>query len=137
MVALPGIEVRDCWGCVVGSVPVEHVGDHFAGDVVIESFNLFSNVAYKASLDQRLIIMMRNMGHPPRNIAIAMPEQMECVPVSSAVMWRVSSPIAKMAPRSSFLICLEVMCSMRWYCQMAEIGVSLLAPVRITVRIIA
>jgi hypothetical protein len=48
MVALPGIEVRGCWGCVVGYVPVEHVGaDHVAGDVVLEFFDLFSNVAQK------------------------------------------------------------------------------------------
>ena len=44
---LPGIKVRDCWGCVVGYVPVEHVGDHFAGDIVVEFFDLFSNVAQK------------------------------------------------------------------------------------------
>jgi hypothetical protein len=47
MVVMPGIKVRDCWGCVVGYVPVEHVGDHFAGDVVVEFFDLFSNVAQK------------------------------------------------------------------------------------------
>ncbi len=47
IIALPGIEVRDCWGCVVGYVPVEHVGDHFVGDVVVEFFDLFSNVAQK------------------------------------------------------------------------------------------
>ncbi len=82
----------------------------------------------KASLDQQPIIMMRNMGHPPRNIAIATPKQMECVPVLLAAMWRVSSPIAKMAYCSALVICLEVMCLMRSYCQMAEIGVSALAP---------
>jgi hypothetical protein len=47
MVVLPGIEVRDCWGCVVGYVPVEHVGDCFAGDIVVEFFDLFPNVAQK------------------------------------------------------------------------------------------
>ncbi len=47
MVALSGIKVRDCWGCVVGYVPLEHLGDHFAGDVVVEFFVLFSNVAQK------------------------------------------------------------------------------------------
>jgi hypothetical protein len=47
MVALPGIKVRDCWGCVVGYVPVEHVGDHFAGDVGGEISDLFSNVEQK------------------------------------------------------------------------------------------
>jgi hypothetical protein len=47
MVALPGIGVRDCWGCVVRYVPLEHVGDHFVGDVVVEFFDLFSNEAQK------------------------------------------------------------------------------------------
>jgi hypothetical protein len=48
MVALPGIKVtRDCWGCVVGYAPVEHAGDHFAGDIVFEFFDMFSNVAQK------------------------------------------------------------------------------------------
>jgi hypothetical protein len=47
MVALPRIKVRDFWGCVVGYVPVEHVGDHFVGDVVVEFFNLFSNTVQK------------------------------------------------------------------------------------------
>jgi hypothetical protein len=47
MVALPGIEVRDCWGGVVGDVPVKHVGvgEHFLGDIVVEFLNLFPNVA--------------------------------------------------------------------------------------------
>ncbi len=47
MVALPGIKVRDCWGCVVEYVTVEHVISHFAGDVVVEFFDLFPNVAQK------------------------------------------------------------------------------------------
>ncbi len=47
MVALPGIEVKDCLGCVVGYVSVEHVGDHFAGDVLVEFVDLFLNVAQK------------------------------------------------------------------------------------------
>jgi hypothetical protein len=42
MVALPGIEVGDYWGCVVGNVPVKHVGDHFLRDVVVEFLDLFS-----------------------------------------------------------------------------------------------
>jgi hypothetical protein len=75
---------------------MEHVGDHFAGDIVVEFFDLILNVAQTALLDQRPIITIRNMGHLPRNIAIAAPERMACVPISLAAMWRVSSPIAKM-----------------------------------------
>ena len=66
----------------------------------------------KASLDQRPIIMIR----------------MECVPISSTKMWRVSSPIALTASHNAFLICVEVMCSILSYLQTAEIEVSWLAP---------
>ncbi len=82
----------------------------------------------KASLDQRPIIMIRKTGHPPRNIAIAAPEQMECVPILSTKMWRVSSPIALTASCNTFLICVEVMCLIQLFLQTAEIGVSWLAP---------
>ncbi len=39
-------------------------------------------------LDQRPIIMIRKTEHPLRNIAVAAPEQMECVPILFAAMWR-------------------------------------------------
>jgi hypothetical protein len=45
MVALHGIEVRNCLGGVVGDVPVKHVGEHFLGDIVVEFLDLFLNVA--------------------------------------------------------------------------------------------
>jgi hypothetical protein len=32
MVALPGIKVGNCWGCVIGNVTVKHVGEHFLRD---------------------------------------------------------------------------------------------------------
>ena len=44
MVVLSGIKVGNCWGCIVGDVPVEHVGEHFSGNVVVEFFNLLPNV---------------------------------------------------------------------------------------------
>ncbi len=69
----------------------------------------------KALLDQQPIIMIKKTGHPPRNIAIAALEQMECVPISSTKMWRVSSPIALTASRNAFLICVEVMYSIQSY----------------------
>ena len=34
----------NCWGCVFGDVPVEHVGEHFLGNIVVEFFNLLPNV---------------------------------------------------------------------------------------------
>ena len=39
--------MRDWRGCVVGDVPVEQVDDHFAGDIGVEFFDWFSNVAQK------------------------------------------------------------------------------------------
>jgi hypothetical protein len=45
IVALPGIKVGDCWGCVVKIVPVKHVGEHFSRDVMFEFLDLFPNVA--------------------------------------------------------------------------------------------
>ena len=44
MVLLSGIKVGNCWGCVFGDVPVEHVGEHFLGNIVVEFFNLLPNV---------------------------------------------------------------------------------------------
>jgi hypothetical protein len=44
MVVLPGIKVGDYWGCVVGIVPVKHVGEHFSRDIVVEFLDLFLNV---------------------------------------------------------------------------------------------
>ena len=81
-----------------------------------------------ASLDQRPIIMMRKTGQPPRNMGFAEPERMECVPTSFVAMWSASSPIAEKASRNAFEMCLDVMCSMWSYFQMAEIGVSSLVP---------
>ncbi len=52
MLALSGVKLRDYWGCVVGYVPLEHVGDHIAGDVMIELTDLFSNVAQKGVAGQ-------------------------------------------------------------------------------------
>ena len=93
-------------------------------NVMVEFFDLLRMYLRKASLDQQLIIMIRKTGHLLRNIAIAAPEWMECVPISLTKMWRMSSPIDLTASRNAFLICVEVMCSIRLYLQMAEIGVS-------------
>ena len=71
---------------------------------------------------------MRKTGQPPRNIAMAAPERMECVPTSVGAMWRKSSPIAETASRNAFAICFDVMWSMRSHLQMAEMGVSLVDP---------
>jgi hypothetical protein len=41
----PPMLIRDCWGGVVGDVPVKHVGEHFMGDIVVEFLDLLLNVA--------------------------------------------------------------------------------------------
>ncbi len=45
MIALSGIEVGNCWGGVVGDVPMKHVSEHIPGDIVVKFFNLLPNVA--------------------------------------------------------------------------------------------
>ena len=74
------------------------------------------------------IIMMRKTRHPPRNIAIAAPRWMECVPISLAAMWWTSSTIAETTSRNVFLIWVEAMGPMQLFFQMVEIGVLRLAP---------
>ena len=74
---LSGIKVGNCWGCVVGDVPVEQVDDHFAGDSGVEFFDWFSNVAQKGITGSAANHHDKNIGQPPRNIVIAAPERME------------------------------------------------------------
>jgi hypothetical protein len=68
--------------------------------------------------------MIRKTGHPPRNIAMAAPERMECVPILFDAMWRESSPIAKTASCNAFVICFNVIWSMQSHLHMVEMGVS-------------
>jgi hypothetical protein len=67
--------------------------------------------------------MIRKTGHPPRNIAMAALERMECVPISFVAMWKESSPIAKTASHNAFVICFDVIWSMQSQLRMAEMGV--------------
>ena len=81
MVALSGIEVENCWGCVVGDMPVEHVGERFSGNVVVEFFNLLPDVMQEGVAGPATNHQMRKTGQPPRNIAMAAPKRMEWVPI--------------------------------------------------------
>ena len=67
-------------------------------------------------------------GHSPKYIAIAAPERSECVPTSSTLMPKISSPIDDTAARRAWTISLEVIWSMRLNLQTAETGVSDVAP---------
>ena len=72
--------------------------------------------------------MVRKTRHPPRNIAMAAPERMECVPISFDAMWRESSPITKTESCNVFVICFHVIWSMQSHLHMAEMGVSWVDP---------
>ena len=72
--------------------------------------------------------MIRKTGHPPRNIVMAAPERMECVPISFFAMWREFAPIAEMASHNAVPICFDVMWSMQSHLHMAEMGVSWVDP---------
>ncbi len=128
VIALPGINVGNCWGCVVWDVSVNHVGEYFWKTLWLNSLTCFQMICKKALLDQRPIIMMRKTGQPPRNFAIAAPKRIECVPISLAAIWRVSSLIAKLPSFNTFVMCLDVIFLMRSYFQMAGTRVSSLAP---------
>ena len=54
----------------------------------------------KASLDHRPIIMIVNVGTLARYMAMAEPDLMECVPISSGSKPRLSFPICAAADRS-------------------------------------
>ena len=54
----------------------------------------------KASEDQRPIIMIENVGTSSRYIAIAAPDRMECVPMSSGLKPSLASPRVRAAERS-------------------------------------
>ncbi len=130
MIDLLGIEVGNCWGCVVGDVPVKHVGEHFLGEDVVEFLNLFLKITQEGVPEPVTNHHdEENRTTPPRNITIAAPEQMECVSISLADMWRVPlSLIVETASCNALVMCLDVMCLMGLYFQMAETGVFLLAP---------
>jgi hypothetical protein len=127
-IALPGIEVGNCWGCVVWDVSVKHVGEHFLGEVMVEFLDLFPNVMQEGVAGPATTHHDEENLATPRYITIAAPEWIECVPILLAAMWRVSSPIAETASPNVFVMCLDVMFLMRSYFQMAGTRVSSLAP---------
>ncbi len=66
-----------------------------------------------ASLDHRPIIMIAKTGTPPRYIAIAAPDRIECVPTSEGAMRSRSGPYVEIASRSDEVTCVAVTCSKR------------------------
>jgi hypothetical protein len=69
---------------------------------------MFLIILRKASLDRRPISIIRYTGSPPRNMAMAAPDQIECVLTSSALIFSTSSPIAHTALRRAPAICFDV-----------------------------
>ena len=68
----------------------------------------FLMYARKALLDHRPIIMMVKVGTRAKCIAIAAPDLIECVPMSSRLKPRVSNPIAFTVTLRAFLMTVEV-----------------------------
>ena len=82
----------------------------------------------KEVLDQRPMSMIANTGTPPKYIAIAAPERMECVPTSCRRMRSLTSPNATTPSPSAVSTIFPVTCSIFPLCQTAETGVSGPAP---------
>ncbi len=78
-----------------------------------------------ASLDQWPIIMIRQTEQLLKNIAIAAPNLIECVPISSFLIFGTSSPIAWMVSFIAAISCLDVTWLILLNFQKADIGVSL------------
>ncbi len=61
-----------------------------------------------ASLDQRPIIMIWHTEQSLRNIAIAVPDLIECVPISDFLMCKSSLPMAAIASFMAAITCADV-----------------------------
>ncbi len=82
----------------------------------------------KASLDHLPIIMMAKTGTPPRYIAIADPDRMECVPTSCFWILSFVSPKATTPSLSAVSIILLVMWVSLLDVHTADIGVAGVVP---------
>jgi hypothetical protein len=79
--------------CTLGCVGGTCVGHSF-GNVVAELFNLFWMYCKNALLDQQPIIMIRQTEQLPKNMAIAAPDLIKSVPISSFLIRSTSLPMA-------------------------------------------
>ena len=77
----------------------------------------------KAMLCQSPIIMIAKTGIPPRYMAIAAPDRMDCVPMSCVQMRSLSSTIATTPSRSADSTSLLVMCESIPRVRVADTGV--------------
>ncbi len=75
---------------------MEHVFGHsFALETLwLHYLTCFQMYRKKASLVQRPIIMMRQTEQLPKNMAIAAPNLIKCMPISSFLICSTSSPMA-------------------------------------------
>ncbi len=73
--------------------------------------------------------MMVNTAHLPRYIAMAAPDLIKCVPISSFVMLSLCSPIASTASLSALMTFYDVICVILSVITTAEMGVSAVVPV--------
>jgi hypothetical protein len=81
-----------------------------------------------ASLDQRPIIMIWQTEQSLRNITMAAPDLIECVPISDCLICRTSSPMATTASFMAAITCAEVTWSILLKCQKADMGVLSFTP---------
>ncbi len=77
----------------------------------------------KASQDQRPIIMIWQTEQSFRNIAMAAPDLIECVPISDFLMCKTFSPMAAIASFMATITCADVTWSILLKRQKADIGV--------------
>jgi hypothetical protein len=80
-----------------------------------------------ALLDQRPIIMIWQTKQLLKNMAIAAPDLIECVPISDFLIFKVSSPMATIASFMAAVTCADVTWLIRLKRQKADMGVLLLA----------
>ena len=80
-----------------------------------------------ALLDQRPIIMIWQTEQSLKNIAMAAPDLIECVPISDFLIFKVSSPMATIASFMAAVICADVTWSIQLKRQKADMGVLSLA----------
>ncbi len=87
-----------------------------------------------ASLLHHPIIMIAKTGTPPRYIAIASPDGMECVPISCFLMQSFVPPIATTASWRACSTILLVAWDIQLFHQMADTGVVGDAPLYLLIR---
>ncbi len=110
------------------------VGIHFNTSKVNSSICVLMYFM-KELLAHCLIIIIAKIGTPPRYVAFADSDLIECVPTSWASMHSAASPYAFTPSRRAFSTILLVTCSILPLFQMADTGIALEAPLYAEMRV--